>query len=77
LSQILSSLFASQDGVAGGFTPFNFEVTGLIKPGENSIVVKVDNKRMPDGVPAINTDWWNYGGITRGFPDWPEQHPGS
>ena len=49
----------------GGFTPFNFEVTGLIKPGENSIVVKADNKRIPEGVPTINTDWWNYGGITR------------
>lgn len=49
----------------GGFTPFNFEVTGLVKSGENSVVVKVDNKRMLDGVPTINTDWWNYGGITR------------
>jgi len=49
----------------GGFTPFNFEVTGLVKPGENSIVVKVDNRRVLDGVPTINTDWWNYGGITR------------
>jgi len=49
----------------GGFTPFNFEITGLIKAGENSIVVKVDNKRIPEGVPTINTDWWNYGGITR------------
>ncbi len=49
----------------GGFTPFNFEVTGLMKAGENSVVVKVDNKRVPDGVPTINTDWWNYGGITR------------
>jgi beta-glucuronidase len=49
----------------GGFTPFNFEVTGLLRSGENSVVVKVDNKRMPEGVPTINTDWWNYGGITR------------
>ncbi|MEI8112561.1 MAG: glycoside hydrolase family 2 TIM barrel-domain containing protein [Bacteroidia bacterium] len=49
----------------GGFTPFNFEVTGLIKAGQNSVVVKVDNKRLPEGVPTINTDWWNYGGITR------------
>jgi beta-glucuronidase len=49
----------------GGFTPFNFEVTGLLKSGENSVVVKVDNKRIPEGVPTINTDWWNYGGITR------------
>jgi len=49
----------------GGFTPFNFEVTGRLKKGENSIVVKVDNKRHFDAVPTINTDWWNYGGITR------------
>jgi beta-glucuronidase len=49
----------------GGFTPFNFEVSGMLKSGENSIVVKVDNKRLPEGVPTINTDWWNYGGITR------------
>ncbi len=49
----------------GGFTPFNFEVTSLVKSGENSVVVKVDNKRIPEGVPTINTDWWNYGGITR------------
>jgi len=50
---------------SGGFTPFNFEITGMVKTGENSVVVKVDNKRLPEGVPAINTDWWNYGGITR------------
>ncbi len=49
----------------GGFTPFSFEVTGLIKNGENSLVVKVDNKRKPEAVPTINSDWWNYGGITR------------
>ncbi len=49
----------------GGFTPFNFEVTGLLKQGENSVVVKVDNKRNFDAVPTVNSDWWNYGGITR------------
>ncbi|MFT3752615.1 MAG: glycoside hydrolase family 2 TIM barrel-domain containing protein [Paludibacter sp.] len=49
----------------GGFTPFNFEVTGLLKNGENSLVVKVDNKRAFDAVPTVNSDWWNYGGITR------------
>jgi beta-glucuronidase len=27
--------------------------------------VKVDNKRSKDSVPTLNTDWWNYGGITR------------
>lgn len=49
----------------GGFTPFNFEVTHLLKNGENFVVVKVDNSRRLDGVPTVNTDWWNYGGITR------------
>ncbi len=49
----------------GGFTPFHFEVTDLVKPGENSLVVKVDNRRSRDAVPTVNTDWWNYGGITR------------
>ena len=49
----------------GGFTPFNFEVTGKLVDGENSLVVKVDNKRHREDVPTINSDWWNYGGITR------------
>jgi beta-glucuronidase len=49
----------------GGFTPFEFEVTGQVKETGNSLVVRVDNKRLPDAVPTINTDWWNYGGLTR------------
>jgi beta-glucuronidase len=50
----------------GGFTPFNFEVTGQITDGENSVVVEADNTRHEDGVPSRHTDWWNYGGLTRG-----------
>lgn len=49
----------------GGFTPFNFEITDLVKDGDNFIVVKADNQRHRDGVPTLNTDWWNYGGLTR------------
>ena len=50
----------------GGFTPFNFEIPrGLLKAEGNFLVVKVDNKRLKDEVPTLNTDWWNYGGITR------------
>ncbi|MFA5045766.1 MAG: glycoside hydrolase family 2 TIM barrel-domain containing protein [Paludibacter sp.] len=49
----------------GGFTPFNYEITTLLKEEGNSLVVKVDNKRKPEAVPTLNTDWWNYGGITR------------
>lgn len=49
----------------GGFTPFNLEVTGKSNPKDNFIIVKVDNTRGLDKVPTINTDWWNYGGLTR------------
>ena len=49
----------------GGFTPFEFEVTGQLKPAGNSLVVRVNNQRRPEGVPTVNTDWWNYGGLTR------------
>lgn len=49
----------------GGFNSFQFEVTGKLKAGENFIVVKADNSRHQDEIPTINTDWWNYGGITR------------
>jgi len=49
----------------GGFTPFEFEVTGAVKPTGNSLVVRVDNTRHADAVPTVNTDWWNYGGLTR------------
>ena len=49
----------------GGFTPFNYDITDLLKEKGNSLVVKVDNKRKREAVPTLNTDWWNYGGITR------------
>jgi beta-glucuronidase len=49
----------------GGFTPFNFEVTKLLHDGDNFLVVEASNQRSRDAVPALNTDWWNYGGITR------------
>jgi len=49
----------------GGFTPFNFEITDRVRESGNYIILKVDNKRWRDGVPATNTDWWNYGGLTR------------
>lgn len=50
----------------GGFTPFNFEIPpGVLKAKDNYLVVRVDNKRYADEIPTLNTDWWNYGGITR------------
>ena len=49
----------------GGFTPFFFDITGLVQKGENTVVVRVNNRRRPDAVPAMETDWWNFGGLTR------------
>ena len=49
----------------GGFTPFNFEITDKIREGDNFVVAEVNNARRRDGVPTVNTDWWNYGGLTR------------
>ncbi len=49
----------------GGFTPFDFEVTDQIREDDNFLVAEVNNARRRDGVPSVNTDWWNYGGLTR------------
>lgn len=49
----------------GGFTPFQFEVTDQVVDGNNFVVLMVDSTRKKDEIPTINTDWWNYGGITR------------
>lgn len=60
----------------GGYTPFQFEVTDLLKEKDNFLVVKADNKRLREAVPTVNTDWWNYGGITRSvrLVSVPKQH---
>ncbi|HEY2067475.1 MAG TPA: glycoside hydrolase family 2 TIM barrel-domain containing protein [Gemmatimonadaceae bacterium] len=51
----------------GGFTPFNFEITSLLRSGDapNDLIVKVDARPRRAGVPTQNADWWNYGGLTR------------
>jgi len=49
----------------GGFTPFAFDVTSLLRPGENNVTVGVDSARAPESIPPPVTDWENYGGITR------------
>ncbi|MEP6949941.1 MAG: glycoside hydrolase family 2 TIM barrel-domain containing protein [Ginsengibacter sp.] len=48
----------------GGFTPFQFEITGKVKD-QNRLVVRVNNQRRKDGIPAMAFDWFNYGGINR------------
>lgn len=49
----------------GGFTAINCEVTQAVHAGSNFVVAAVDNTRLEDGVPGLETDWWNYGGLTR------------
>ncbi|MCC8175557.1 MAG: beta-glucuronidase [Bacteroidales bacterium] len=49
----------------GGFTPFNFDVTGRLNEGDNTLIVRVNNTRHAHDIPTIISDWWNYGGITR------------
>jgi beta-glucuronidase len=49
----------------GGFTSFNCDVTAAIHSGGNFVVAAVDSTREPDNVPTLQTDWWNYGGLTR------------
>lgn len=59
----------------GGFTPFDCEVTNVLNDGKNFVVIAVDNTRLADGAPTLQTDWWNYGGLTRdvSLVDVPEQ----
>ena len=49
----------------GGYTSFNCDVTTQVHAGANFVVAAVDNTRHEDNVPTLQTDWWNYGGLTR------------
>lgn len=49
----------------GGFTPFDCEVTAVLHPGSNFVVIAVDATRLIDGIPSVGYDWFNYGGLTR------------
>jgi beta-galactosidase len=61
----------------GGSTPFAFDATDAILPGDiNIIAVRVDNPpwgTRQDIVPWGLTDWWNYSGLTQ--PVWMEATP--
>jgi beta-glucuronidase len=58
----------------GGYTPFRFDISDQLKPGENHIAIRVNNDTWhPGTIPGAkgigpNTSvpgWLNYGGITR------------
>jgi beta-glucuronidase len=48
----------------GGFTSFDCEATRALHDGNNSAVIAVDDTRSANGIPTLETDWWNYGGVT-------------
>lgn len=48
----------------GSSTPCYFDLTDLLKH-ENRILIQVDSTRRNNQVPALDTDWFNYGGIYR------------
>lgn len=49
----------------GGSTPFCAELTSEIQPGNNVLMICVNNTRTTDRLPLRNNDWFNYGGIYR------------
>ncbi len=49
----------------GGFLPFEFSVPLNWIQATNIISVRVENIRKPDRIPAMNFDWYNWGGIHR------------
>jgi len=49
----------------GGFTPFAFEATALLRAGANRVTIGVDSERTAEDVPPPVTDWEDYGGVTR------------
>lgn len=48
----------------GGYTAFIFDVTELVKQGDNEILVKVDNK-FNENIPTLTADYTFFGGIYR------------
>ena len=58
-------------GHAGGYTPFSFDISSLIRYGQDNVVaVRVDNPswntfNQGETLPYKQSDWFNYTGIIR------------
>jgi beta-glucuronidase len=62
-------------GHEGGHTEYFFDITKLVKPGQNTISVELDNRPTDQSIPGLALklkpgkniwyDWWHYGGIVR------------
>jgi beta-galactosidase len=49
----------------GGYVGFTFDITKFIKPGNNEVLVRVDNSYNIEVIPSQKSDFFIYGGITR------------
>lgn len=58
----------------GGYTPFEFDITGYVEEGNNYLAIEVDNAWDYTTIPGARLGnepkhllypWWEYGGITR------------
>jgi beta-glucuronidase len=49
----------------GGSTPFFVELTNTLVPGDNELMIQVENRREADRVPMNHFDWFNHGGLHR------------
>jgi beta-glucuronidase len=59
----------------GGHTEYFFDITKLVKSGQNLIAVELDNRPTESSIPGLALklkpgkniwyDWWHYGGIVR------------
>ena len=52
-------------GHRGGSTPFFADLTAVLRPGANHLMIQVENRRRAERVPMHHTDWFNYGGLYR------------
>jgi beta-galactosidase/beta-glucuronidase len=68
----------------GGHTAYFFDITKLLKPGQNLIALELDNRPTETSIPGLALklkpggniwyDWWHYGGIVRDV--WLTENPG-
>ena len=54
----------SVGGHVGGYTAFTLDITDAVRPGDNRVAVRVDNRHDAD-IPPLDADFTFYGGIYR------------
>src|SRR5882762_2964258 len=52
-------------GHVGGYLPFEIDISNVIHPGRNEVLVRVDNSIDRQLIPSQSSDFVLYGGLTR------------